>query len=141
MSQFSDLEKKELHKEGAMLTAQVGVVATEIVEEKASFELRRAEGLLKKAELSYSESATRVSNASQGLLDDVSKLKESTATARKASKSAVSEVKDQLIAVNKVVGDVELKASQLERIATAMITISDISKDTVVMNAIKSLSR
>lgn len=96
--------------------------------------------LLADAKKEYSKAAVEVSNAGSDLIEKIEELKKTSKDAQRAAKSAMTEIKDQLGKVDSIVGNVELRATQLERIAKAMKTISEISKDEVVMRALSSLS-
>ena len=55
-------------------------------------------------------------------------------------KSTVNEIKDQLIKVDSILGDnVEYKIKQLERVASALKTISELSGDNKTMGIVSAM--
>ena len=98
-------------------------------------------GMAPYAKKEYSKLAVEVSDANKRFISQIEDVKSSSVLATRAAKSASNEIKDQLIKIENVVGNVEIKVLQLERIAEAMKVIHAISKDEVTMSAISALSK
>jgi hypothetical protein len=134
-------EQKAIINDGGMRPDELGVFACNAKEQVITGHYNDSKKALKEAAHDYSDAAGRVHSALELLADNIKKLKSTSIEARRAAKSATTEIKDQLIKVDNVVGDVEIKVLQLERIAKAMQTISDLSKDSGVMNTLNAMSK
>jgi len=133
-------EQKAIMNEGGMRPDDLGVFACNAKEQIITGHFNSSKKSLKEAEQDYSDAAGKVSGALEVLADNIKLVKLTSTEARRAAKSAMTEIKDQLIKVDNVVGNVEVKVIQLERIAKAMQTISDLSKDAGVMNTLSAMS-
>ena len=78
--------------------------------------------------------------ANSSLMDQCISIENKSKKACAGVKSSVNQIKDQLIKVDSILGDnVEHKINQLERIATALQSINEISQDKATMSIIESM--
>ena len=102
---------------------------------------------LKESTKGYKSAEVRCSEAADLLLEINKKLKSEAERTTKASKEAcasmksvVNEIKDQLLKVDSILGDnVEYKIKQLERVAKALKTISELSSDNKTMSIVSAM--
>jgi hypothetical protein len=87
------------------------------------------------------DAATKlIMNANENLQKEALKTEMDSKKACKSVKIAVNEIKDQLNKVDSILGDnVENKITQLERVASALKIIKDLSGDSETMNIVAAI--
>ena len=88
----------------------------------------------------FNVSMELILEANNRLLDEAKRTEVQSKKACSSVKSMVNEIKDQLIKVDSILGDnVEHKIQQLERVAMALKTISEISSDNKTMAIVSAM--
>ena len=78
--------------------------------------------------------------ANDKLLNEAKRTEDQSKKACSSVKSTVNEIKDQLLKVDSILGDnVEHKIQQLERVASALKTISELSGDNKTMSIVSAM--
>ncbi len=88
----------------------------------------------------FNTSMELILDANNKLLDESKRTEVQSKRACSSVKSMVNEIRDQLIKVDSILGDnVEHKIQQLERVALALKTISEISSDNKTMSIVSAM--
>lgn len=92
------------------------------------------------AEKEFDKATDRIMAANDRLLKAAKEIEDQSKKACRSVKSTVNEIKDQLIKVDSILGDnVEHKIKQLERVASALKTISELSNDNQTMKIVSAM--
>jgi len=134
------LSMKELVdvKEGALERTEVADIL--VVENTKDVRFKASTKAYKDAEALCREAADILLDTHNRLRETSNKTVEVSKKSCASVKSMVNELKDQMLKVDNILGDnVEHKIAQLERIAKALKTINEISKDSNTMMIVKAM--
>ena len=111
-------------------------------EELKAGRLRNSSKTMIDAEGKFNEATKMILEANDKLLSEAKRTEVQTKKACASVKSAVNTIKDQLIKVDNILGDnVEFKVRQLERVAEALKTISELSSDSKTMSIVSAMTK
>lgn len=125
-------------KNGAMHHTDVAEIITE--DHSKNSRLKKGAKYLLEAEQRYSNAADLLIKTNDRLIVETDALSKKSKQACAAVKSTVNEIKDQLLKVDNILGDnVEHKIKQLERVALALTTISELASDKQTMAVVAAM--
>ena len=125
-------------KNGAMKHTSVADILTDDYTKDSR--LKSSTKGYKEAETRCSEAADLLLTANKRLMSESEKTTKESKKACASVKSSINSIKDQLLKVDSILGDnVEHKIQQLERVASALKTISELSGDNKTMSIVSAM--